>query len=61
MHRNKWNSPHEWLLDMARSLDNPAELVSLIGALAGRLDSDSIQDLFQDEMDQDGYFNEVKA
>ncbi len=52
----RWGSPHEWLLEKAQSLP-AAELYSIIDALAWRLDSDSIQDLFQSEMDVDGYFD----
>lgn len=61
--RHKWPCPHDWLSDYAHSIaghdDYGKLLVEIINDLAGRLDSNSIQDLFRPEMDADGYFNET--
>jgi hypothetical protein len=51
----KWNSPHEWLFEHAELW--PAEtLLRALHDLASCCDSDTIQDVFQSEMDADGYF-----
>jgi hypothetical protein len=63
----EWKGPHEWLFDhVHRTIDYHRrypgqalpELVSIIRALADRLDGDAIQALFQCEMKHDGYFRE---
>jgi len=58
----KWNNPQEWFQSyVERNKDNPVELFNLCLLLAGQLDSDTIQDLFQADMDADGYFQEEKV
>lgn len=58
----RWRSPGEWLehhIDRLRDSgsDHAAlDLAALARELGRRLDSDTIQDCFQDEMDDDGYF-----
>jgi hypothetical protein len=52
----KWDSPHDWLMEKAQSM-TVEQLHSALEAVAYRLDGDSIQDLFQTEMDQDGFFD----
>lgn len=54
----KWNTPHDWLFDKIRRTDDVDKLRCYAYALLRRLDADEIQDLFQIEMDQDGYFDE---
>lgn len=57
--RYKWNNPQEWLLEQAELW--PAEmLLSVVRDLVSRTDADTIQDLFQSEMDKDGYFAPLK-
>jgi hypothetical protein len=53
----KWKTPHDWLADKAKT-DNLAELSYIIDSLSWRLDNDAIQDLFQSQMAEDGYFDE---
>lgn len=55
----KWNSPNEWLNDKIDSYD-PHELRLIAKTLATRLDADEVQDEFQSDMDEDGYFDELK-
>jgi len=68
-HDNPWSIAHEWLLDTVR--DHAASiqdtdggkthsmaLVSIVNDLVSSLDADTIQDHFQSEMDDDGFFKE---
>ena len=63
--RYRWSHPSEWLSFHVDRLANDdsaeahSELVKLVMSLASLLDGDQIQDLFQDEMDRDGYFNDL--
>jgi len=54
----KWNSPHDWLSDKAKDWSK-GRLYQELCTLAARHDADTLQDEYQDEMDQDGYFEEV--
>jgi hypothetical protein len=54
----KWKNPHEWLFEKMKSWSTE-ELYCVVDGLANRLDADTIQDLFQIEMEQDGYFDEI--
>lgn len=57
----KWSHPTEWLDTLiqtriaANDHDGVQELLLVI-VNSGKLDGDDIQDLFQSEMDEDGYF-----
>ncbi len=59
--RYRWSHPSEWL---DYYLEEPTheidDLIYIARALAQKLDGDQIQDLFQAEMDQDGYFRDVR-
>jgi hypothetical protein len=60
--RYRWSHPSEWLDDRIRTLTTEEDhdaLADIAQSLAGRLDGDSIQDLFQSEMDADGYFQDL--
>jgi len=60
-HRYRWSHPAEWLdhwIDEHQEVD---ALDHLARELASKLDADQIQDLFQDEMDADGYFRPLKG
>lgn len=54
----KWSHPIEWLDHFIDSYaERPVEdVLKLAKDLASKLDGDTIQDLFQQEMDDDGYF-----
>ena len=54
----KWNSPHEWLIEHCSQLDK-AELLQIIQQLVIKHDADTIQDLYESDMDADGFFDEV--
>ena len=56
----KWPSPHAWLLSQAEHW--PADMLfrAMID-LALKHDADTIQDLFQTFMEEDGYFEPIKA
>ncbi len=47
-HANEWADAHEWLA--SKSTDQ------YLLAVIDKLDGDDIQDIFQNEMDEDGYF-----
>src|SRR5215469_8923213 len=56
--RYKWDSPFEWLKEKADCW--PAEtLYKSLMDLAVQVDSDTIQDLFQTMMEEDGYFRDL--
>jgi hypothetical protein len=57
----KWASPHEWFQSyLDRNRNNTAQLFQLCGELASKLDADQMQELFESDMDSDGYFKKVK-
>lgn len=55
----RWANPHEWLIQKMRFM-NPTDLYSTAVELAKQLDGDRIQELFQHDMDLDGYFEPIK-
>ncbi len=59
MPRYKWNNPREWfdkfLKDVCENR-RTTTLKSLAVDFADRLDFDSLQELFEQEMEYDGYF-----
>lgn len=56
----KWEHPYGWLVHYVTGIRDVASLKSIIFLMMSKVDGDAIQDLFQDEMDADGYFDEVK-
>ena len=60
-HENEWSSAHDWLHDHIQAIgaEDSAELVSLTQELGNALDADTIQDLFQSDMEDDGYFKKA--
>ena len=60
--RYKWSHPRDWLDDyLTRHADDAERLLAEAKVLAGLLDSDEIQDEYQREMDEDGYFEEIQT
>lgn len=55
--RYRWDSPLEWLMDFATRPENREQLPGILEDVASKCDSDTLQDLFQDDMDADGYFD----
>lgn len=58
MARYKYNNAHEWFHEYTQRLESSA-LHSIANDLADKLDGDTIQDMFQNEMDADGYFRDL--
>lgn len=58
--RYRWAFAYDWLEDKIHAATE-AELHSFALAMAQILDSDAIQDLFQSEMQADGFFNDLNA
>lgn len=56
----KWAHPGEWLAEKIAEADETT-LRGYLNSLLPSLDSDTIQDTFQDEMGADGYFNDDDA
>ena len=56
----RWNNPGEWLNEKIERA-NGLELLALLTRIVSTMDFDTIQDLFQAEMDQDGYFQRRKV
>ncbi len=60
--RYQWRYASEWLQDKVDALaaaGNNAELKGIIDALMGKLAEDDVQDLFQHEMSEDGFFRDL--
>ena len=57
----RWSHPIEWL---DHYLEAPThdrdDLIAIARQLAALLDGDQLQDLFQSEMDADGYFKPLR-
>jgi len=53
-----WKTPADWLNSLLREIEDIDVLRGYAITLAYATDSDTIQDLFEDEMDRDGYFDE---
>ena len=58
----KWESPYQWFVDKANehACDSDWLHTELI-ILAGKLDNDTLQSLYKQEMDDDGYFEEAAS
>ena len=54
--RYRWAYPSDWLNDKIASSDDVVFLRGVIDSLMSNLPEDDLQDLFQTEMDADGYF-----
>lgn len=57
--RYRWHSPGEWL-DTKLNEWSPEEVKKAAETMARKLDSDTIQDLYESEMTEDGYFEPLK-
>lgn len=57
MRRYRWANPQAWLMWRIQGASRP-ELHNFVVLLARKVDDDAIQDLFQKDMDNDGYFEE---
>lgn len=64
MPRYQWGHPAEWLESRLTTLaddENMNEILSIARDLASKVDGDALQDLFQSDMDADGYFDDLDA
>jgi hypothetical protein len=53
--RYRWDCPYNWLAQAALKWDEGRLYAELL-RLARTIDSDTLHDEYQDEMEQDGYF-----
>lgn len=66
-HKQQWSHPREWLdeklMDLSPATDSHnfsrSGLWEYASAMASTLDGDQIQDLFESDMDDDGYFKKA--
>jgi len=62
----RWANPYDWVYDKICELrdrgdrEAPAQLTSMAILMAAELSHDQLQDLFQNAIDEDGYFKEVE-
>jgi hypothetical protein len=54
----RWSHPYAWLESAAAEWDRERLLQELL-TLAIKHDSDTLQDIYQDEMENDGYFDSI--
>ena len=54
---SKWNCPAEWLIEKIRDWDEE-ELRKAFRVLVLDSEQETIQDIFQQEMEEDGFFEE---
>ena len=59
MKKYKWDSPLEWLIDKVKEMDENELRQEIIFIASGYLDYDTIQDIYQSDMDKDGYFDKI--
>jgi len=59
MKNYKWDTPLEWLSSASQGWDR-SQLRNAMLLIAEKCDPDELQDMFQQEMDEDGYFKHVK-
>lgn len=55
----RWATPHAWLTEKARGW-TAKELLETLVLLAAGATSDTLQDLFEEEMTEDGYFDTLE-
>ena len=54
--RYRWKCPGDWLLSKLDGEDADPEIILAAAQAFANGDPDAIQDLFQPDMDKDGYF-----
>lgn len=55
----KWENSYYWLADRAKDWSK-SDLYSALRSLASQSDPEILQDIFQNEMSLDGYFDKTK-
>ena len=60
MSKYRYESSHHWLADKIQRTSDINELKGIINSVLEYLDSDNIQDVFENEMDEDGYFELIE-
>lgn len=56
--RFRWETVHEWLAEYVEEIGE-TKLRWVIQQMAEKLDADTLQNLFEPEMDEMGYFEEL--
>ncbi len=59
MKKYKWNNPYEWIIEKVSEWDEN-QLRHEIVEILSHIDIDTIQDIYQSDMEKDGYFNKIK-
>lgn len=55
----KYDNAHEWLMEYAAKLD-ASKLLQEFSVIAAKLDGDTIQELYEYDMDKDGFFKPIR-
>lgn len=55
----KWDHPLAWLLETAENWDHN-QLKAEFQMVVSTLDFDTLQDMYESDMDKDGYFNPIE-
>lgn len=58
MPKYKWETPYEWLMDKVNDMSEQ-DLKNTVLNIARKCDSDTLQDIFESDMDEDGYFDKI--
>lgn len=53
----RWANPHEWLIYVCEEIWDRDEMVAALHRIARKCCADDIQDVFEGEMNADGYFD----
>ncbi len=59
MVKYKYESAHDWLNQKIQRINDIKVLKDMLVSIITELDGDIIQDIFQKEMDRDGYFEPI--
>jgi len=60
MKRYRWDSAYEWLQEKSQEWDAETLRADLLD-FALNAGNDAIQDMYQETMDRDGYFEKIEA
>lgn len=55
----KWATPYEWLQEKASTEWTPDQVLEAMLSIAMQTDPDTLQDIFESDMDEDGYFDKI--
>lgn len=57
MSKYRWETPHDWIWE--KIAEGEFTAYEVLQDVLPKMDSDDLQDIYQEEMDKDGYFNDL--